>query len=183
MYIFIKNMVCVRCKMIVRTVLEALEIPFVEIELGRVKLPSELSADQRNKLDSALKYYELELMDNAKKILVERIKIAIVEMFHAANGDRILKFSEQLSTSLQYDYTYLANTFSEVENSTIEKFYILKKIERVKELIIYDRLSIKEISYQLSYSSVSHLSKQFKTVTGLTPAGFKKMWESEKYVG
>ena len=176
-------MVCVRCKIIVRNVLEALEIPFVEIELGRVKISSELSSDQRNKLDSALKYYDLELMDNAKKILVERIKIVIVEMFHAADGERIIKLSEQLSTSLQYDYTYLANTFSEVEKSTIEKFYILKKIERVKELIKYERLSIKEISYQLSYSSVSHLSKQFKKVTGLTPANFKKLWESEKLVG
>jgi AraC family transcriptional regulator len=175
-------MVCVRCKMIVKAVLENLEIPYSDIELGRVKIAEELSPGKRNELNTALKVYELELMDNPKKILVERIKIVIIGMFRSANDDIPLKFSEQLSKNLHHDYTYLANTFSEVEGSTIEKFFILKKIERVKELILYEGLSVKEIAYQLNYSSVSHLCQQFKKVTGLTPAKFRKEWESEKYV-
>jgi AraC family transcriptional regulator len=178
MYLFIKNMVCVRCKMIVRSVLENLEIPYLNIELGKVSLPEEISPEKRAQLNTALNYYELELMDNPKKILVERIKLVIAEMFHS-NDSMQLKFSEHLSRSLQYDYTYLANTFSEMEGSTIEKFFIFKKIERVKELIKYERLSIKEISFQLNYTSVSHLCQQFKKVTGLTPAKFKLMWETE----
>lgn len=171
-------MVCVRCKMIVQGVLETQEIPYIEIELGRVKVSFELSSEQKIQLDSALKYYELELMDNSKKILVERIKVVIIEMFHSCSNDKILKFSQELSQKLGYDYTYLANTFSEMEKTTIEKFYILKKIERVKELILYEGLSIKEISYQLNYSSVPHLCKQFKMVMGQTPSQFKKLWES-----
>ncbi|MGK2863112.1 MAG: helix-turn-helix domain-containing protein [Chitinophagaceae bacterium] len=182
MYIFIKNMVCVRCKMIVKSVLENLEIPYSDVELGRVKVFSELSSEQRTQLNSDLNYYELELLDNSKKILVERIKVVIIEMFHSDGDDILLKFSEHLSKSLQYDYTYLANTFSELEGSTIEKFYIFKKIERVKELIKYEGLNVKEISFQLSYSSVSHLCQQFKKITGVTPAEFKKSWKSENYV-
>jgi len=174
-------MVCVRCKMIVKTVLDSLEIPYQQIELGRVKVEKELTPEKRVQLNAALQPYELALMDNSKKILVERIKLTIIDMFQQADGDRMMKFSEQLSKTLQLDYTYLANTFSEVEESTIEKYYILKKIERVKQLIIYEGMSIKEISYQLSYSSVSHLCKQFKLVTGLTPAKFKKSWESERF--
>ena len=179
MYIYIKNMVCVRCKMIVQSVLEDLEILYENVELGRVNITSDLSVEQRMRLNESLKYYELELMDNAKKILVERIKTAIIEMFHSANSDLQLKFSERLSKILQYDYTYLANTFSEMEKSTIEKYYITKKIDRVTELIKYEGMSIKEISYELNYTSVSHLCKQFKKVTGRTPAEFKKVWASE----
>jgi len=178
MTLFVKNMVCVRCKMIVKSVLENLEIPYLDIELGKVKLPEEISLEKRKQLNAALNYYELELMDNPKKILVESIKLVINEMFHS-NSIMQFKFSDHLSKSLNYDYTYLANIFSEMEGSTIEKFFILKKIDRVKELILYERLSIKEISYQLNYTSVSHLSQQFKKITGLTPAKFKLMWEAE----
>lgn len=162
--------------MIVREILAKLNIPFVDVELGRVRISSEISKEQRNSLNSALKRYELELMDSPRKILVERIKTLIIEMFHSSNGDILLKFSEYLGKSLNYDYTYLANTFSEVEGSTIERFYITQKIQRVKELIMYEGMGIKEISYHLNYSSVSHLCKQFKKVTGVTPANFKKEW-------
>lgn len=178
MYLFIKNMVCVRCKMIVQSVLENLDIPFLEIELGKVKLPVEIDADKRKQLDAALNYYKLELMSNSRKILVEKIKLIIIEMFRS--GDNMqLKFSEHLSKSLEYDYTYLSNTFSELEGSTIEKFFIVNKIERVKELLLYEKLSIKEIAYELNYTSVSHLCQQFKKVTGLTPSKFKLAWEIE----
>ena len=177
MFLFIKNMVCVRCKMIVKEILDKHDIPYVDVELGRVEIISGISLLQRDLLDADLRRYELELMDNPKKVLVERIKIAIIESFHSSNGDILLKFSELLSRNLKYDYTYLANTFSELEGSTIEHFYISQKIERVKELMKYESMTVKEIAYQLNYSSVSHLCKQFKKVTGKTPANFKKDWE------
>ncbi len=182
MHIFIKNMVCVRCKMIVKTVLDSLGIRFEEIELGKVTLSSDLDPDKRSELNAALKKYELELLDAPKQILVERVKVSIIEMVNDAKGEKSLKFSALLSRKLNRDYTYLANIFSETENSTIEKFYILKKVERVKELMLYEGMSIKEISFQLSYSSVAHLSTQFKAVTGITPARFKKLWQSQKVV-
>ena len=175
-------MVCVRCKMAVQSVLEGLEIVYLTVELGRVKIAGELNSEQQKRLNAALKHYELELMDNKKKILVERIKALIIEMFHSPSDEIRLKFSEYLSKSLHYEYTYMANTFSEMEGSTIEKFYILSRIERVKELLVYESLSIKEIAYQLNYSSVSHLCMQFKKVTGHTPSVFKELCESEELV-
>lgn len=174
-------MVCVRCKMIVRSLLQSLGIDFEYVELGKVKLYSEIDPDKKRELDIALKFYELELLDTSRNILVERIKISIIEMVNTPNEGKALKFSELLSRKLNKDYTYLANIFSESEKSTIEKFYILKKVERVKELMIYEEMTIKEISFQLNYSSVAHLSTQFKAVTGVTPARFKKIWQSKKF--
>ncbi|MCG2615150.1 AraC family transcriptional regulator [Terrimonas sp. NA20] len=171
-------MVCVRCRIIVEEILTRLNVPFEKVELGKVTMSSGLTPDQRHLLDVWLAHYELEVMDNAKQILVERIKISIIEVFHSKNDDLLLKFSEHLSKDLSYDYTYLANVFSEVEGSTIEKFYIQQKIQRVKELIMYEGMGLKEIAYSLNYSSVSHLCKQFKKVTGKTPAGFRKDWQA-----
>ncbi|MET0462731.1 MAG: helix-turn-helix domain-containing protein [Chitinophagaceae bacterium] len=176
MYLFIKNMVCVRCKIIVEEILDRLSIPFEKVELGKVWLLSAITFEQRQQLNSWLAHYELEVMDNSRQILVERVKVSIVEIFHSNNDDLLLKFSEHLSKKLNYDYTYLANVFSEVEGSTIEKFYIQQKIQRVKELMMYERMELKEIAYSLNYSSVSHLCKQFKKVTGVTPAGFRRNW-------
>ena len=175
-------MVCVRCKMAVQAVLEGLKIDYLTIELGRVKLVSALTPEQKNELNEGLKHYELELMDNKKMIIVERIKILIIQKCQSPDFENELKFSVYLSESLEYDYTYLANIFSEMEGSTIERFYILNRIERVKELMIYEALSIKEIAYQLNYSSVSHLCLQFKKVTGQTPSIFKKQCESHGFV-
>ncbi|WP_241237885.1 helix-turn-helix domain-containing protein [Pseudoflavitalea rhizosphaerae] len=175
-------MVCVRCKMIVKTVLDSLNIQFNEVELGKVVLSSDLNPEQRRELNAALRYYELELLDSPKQILVESIKVSIIEMVDTAKGEKSIKFSGLLSRKLNRDYTYLANIFSEIEKSTIEKFYILKKVERVKELMIYEGMSIKEIAFQLSYSSVAHLSTQFKAVTGITPARFKKLWQAQRRV-
>ncbi|MEO5564975.1 MAG: AraC family transcriptional regulator [Chitinophagaceae bacterium] len=182
MTIYIKNMVCIRCKMAVQTVLERLEIDYLAIELGYVKLTGKLNPAQHTRLSAALKHYELELMDNKKEVLVERIKNLITEIFHSENDDLPLKFTEYLSKNLHYEYTYLSNVFSEMEGITIERFFISNRIERVKELIIYEEMSIKEISYQLNYSSVSHLCLQFKKVTGITPSMFKKLCESDEYI-
>lgn len=176
-------MVCVRCKMAVQAVLEALDIGFVSIELGRVILVHDLTAEQEEKLKAGLKHFQLELMANKKAILAERIKTMILQLFQSSDKTELpLKFSDYLSKSLFLDYTYLSNTFSEIEGSTIERLYIHTRIERVKELIVYEELSLKEISFQLNYSSVSHLCRQFKKVTGKTPSEFKKLCMSEDYV-
>jgi AraC family transcriptional regulator len=180
--LYIKNMVCVRCKMAVQTVLEELKIGYLQIDLGRVRLTEELTPEQQKDLNTALNRYELELLDNRKSILVEQIKILILEMFNSPDSDLELKFSEYLSKTLHHEYTYMANVFSEKEGSTIEKFYILTRIDKVKALLVYEALSIKEIAYRLNYSSESHLCQQFKKITGQTPSAFKKMWEAEKLV-
>lgn len=175
-------MVCVRCKMAVQAVLDNLNIAYTTIELGKAKLTTDLSAQQRNDLDAALRVYELELIDDKRKILVEKIKTLIVEIFHSSCVELRLKFSEHLSQQLNYDYTYLSNVFSELEGSTIEKFYISQRIERVKELMVYEDLSVTEISHHLNFSSVSHLCLQFKKVTGQTPSLFKKLCSTEDFV-
>ena len=178
MNIYIKNMVSARCKMAVQTVLEELEIDYLGIETGIVKLTRDLTPEQRKKLDAALKHYELELMDDKKKVLVERIKSEIFDLFHTPYFENHLKFSEYLGKALNNDYTHLANTFSEMEGITIERFFISKRVERVEELMTGQSLSIKEIAYQLNYSSVAHLCQQFKKVTGQTPSAFKKQYSS-----
>ena len=181
MFIFIKNMVCVRCVMAVKSVLETNNISYLQVETGRAELETELSADQYKELQKGLAYYELELIDNKRQILVERIKNLIVEMIYFPNGDPVMKFSVMLSEALGYDYTYLSNIFSELEGSTIEKFYILMRIRRVKELILHEKKSIKEIAYLLNYSSVAHLCFQFKKITGQRPSEFKKISQSPHY--
>ena len=181
MVIYIKNMVCVRCKMAVQAVLDGLQIDYYVIGMGKVKLTAALSTQQLQQLSEGLSYYKLELMDNKKKILTEQIKTVIIELFELPAKEMLLKFSEYLSNQLQYDYTYLANIFSETEGTTIERCYISYRIERVKELMLYESFTIKEISYQLNFSSVSHLSQQFKKVTGLTPAAFRKLCASVDY--
>lgn len=171
-------MVCVRCKMAVQVVLEKLEIDYKEIEIGKVTLSKELDPEKQKKLNEALQYYELELMDHKKAILVERIKNLITEMFHSPDNEIPLKLTHYLSKTLHHEYTYLSNIFSEVEKSTIERFFISTRVQRVKELLIYEGLSIKEITYELNYSSVAHLCGQFKKVTGKTPSLFKKQFHA-----
>lgn len=182
MNIYIKNMVCVRCKMAVQSVLEQLGIGYLTIELGRVKLAQDIGPEQMAELQPALQHYQLELMEDRRKIITEQIKVLILEMFHMPEINLHQKFSDYLSKRMFYDYTYLANIFSETEGSTIERFYIVSRVERVKELIVYEKLNITEISYELNYSSVSHLCQQFKKVTGQTPSEFKKLCESEDFV-
>jgi len=166
-------MMSIRCKMMVKAELEKLGLHYTVVDLGKVEVKEEISQDQRQHLAIALKKMGLELMDDKKAILIERIKNVIIETIHYSDEALKINFSDHLSEKLNYDYTYLANLFSEVQGTTIEHFIIMHKIERVKELLVYDELSLTEISYMLHYSSVAHLSNQFKKVTGLTPTFFK----------
>jgi AraC-like DNA-binding protein len=161
--------------MAVKEELKKLGLHFIFVDLGEIDIMENISADQREKLKSGLFNSGLELMDDKRAILIEKIKNVIVEMVHYS--DEIVKtnFSEYLSSKLKYDYTYLANLFSEVQGVTIEHFIISHKIERIKELIIYGELNISEIAWKMNYSSVSHLSNQFKKATGLSPYHFKQM--------
>jgi AraC-like DNA-binding protein len=168
-------MVCIRCKMVVNKELTKLGLHYTTLELGEVEVLENISAEQRDLLKAALLKSGLELMDNKKSVLIQKIKTVIIELVHYSKEPLTIKFSDFLSQKLNYDYTYLANLFSEVQGTTIEKFFITHKIERVKELLIYDELSLTEIAYQMHYSSLSHLSAQFKKVTGLTPSHFKQL--------
>ncbi len=168
-------MVSLRCKMIVKDELKKLGMPYVILELGMVELMNDISDAQREELKTNLLKSGLELLDNKKSILIEKIKNAITEMVHYTDELPKSNYSEYLSKKLNYDYTYLANIFSEVKGITIQQFIIIHKIERVKELLLYDELTLTEISYKLHYSGVSHLSKQFKKVTGLTPSFYKQL--------
>jgi AraC-like DNA-binding protein len=173
-------MVCIRCKMVVKDELKKLGIRHAIVELGEVEIFDGIEQEQHNMLKKALLVSGLELMDDKKSVLIEKIKNVIVELVHYSEEPLLLKFSEYLSQKLNHDYTYLANLFSEVQGTTIEKFLISHRIERVKELLVYDEMNLTEISYQMHYSSVSHLSAQFKKVTGLTPSHFKRLKETRK---
>ncbi len=161
--------------MVVKAELEKLGLHFTVIELGEVEIQETVTPDERIQLKTALLKSGLELMDDKKSVLIEKIKNAIVELVHYSEEPLTVNFSEYLSDKLNHDYTYLANLFSEVQGTTIEKFLISHKIERVKELLVYNELNLTEISYLMHYSSVAHLSSQFKKVTGLTPSHFKEL--------
>jgi AraC-like DNA-binding protein len=175
MKIFIKYMVCIRCKMVVKSELEKLGLHYKKLELGEVDIIGDMTPEQQEQLKSALLKSGLEMMDDKKAVLIEKIKNVIIEMVHYADEPLKTNFSDYLTEKLHYDYTYLSNIFSEVTGITIEHFLIAHKIERVKELLLYDELNLSEISYRLNYSSVAHLSNQFKKVTGLTPTYFKAL--------
>ena len=168
-------MVCSRCQMVVKTELEKLGVRYVDVNIGEVNTIEDVPRDKLDQLDMALRKAGLMLMDDKKSILVEKIKGAVIELVHYTEEQINTNLSDYLSEKLNYDYTYLANLFSEVKGITIERFYLTHKIERVKELIVYDELNLSEIAYKLHYSSVAHLSNQFKKITGLTPTHFKKL--------
>ena len=173
--LFIKNMVSIRCKMLVRAELESLNLHPLIVELGEVTLKEEISDGEHESLKTALTKSGLVLMDDKRSILFEKIKNVIIEMIHYADELPETNFSDYLSNKLDYNYIYLSNLFSEIKGITIEQYIISHKIERAKELLIYDELTLTEIAYKLHYSSVAHLSNQFKRVTGLTPSFFKNM--------
>jgi AraC-like DNA-binding protein len=168
-------MVCIRCKMVVKAELEKLGLRYSYVELGEAEIIDDLSKEQLATLGVALKKDGLELMDDKKSILVERIKTIIIELVHYTDDQIKVNLSDYLSNKLNYNYTYLANLFSEVKGTTIENFYLAHKIEKVKELLVYDELNLTEIAFKLHYSSVAHLSNQFKKMTGLTPSHFKNL--------
>lgn len=175
MKVLIKNMVSTRCKLIVQHLLQELDIAYTVVELGEVSVMLPLSEDKKNTLKQALLAQGFELLEDKKTILIEKIKNIIVEMIHYSEELPLNNYSVFLSDKLQLDYTYLSNLFSEVKGITIEHYIIAHKIERAKELIIYNQLSLTAIAETLHYSSVGHLSRQFKQVTGLTPTFFKNM--------
>lgn len=173
-------MVCIRCKMVVKDELQKIGLTYHAIELGEADLENPISASQHEKLKAALLMSGLELMDDKKSVLIEKIKTAVIEQVHYSEEPLIVNFSVYLSQKLHHDYTYLANLFSEVQGITIEKFFIAHKIERVKELLIYNELNLTEIAYLMHYSSVAHLSNQFKKVTGLTASHFKQLKDKRR---
>ena len=175
MKLYIKYMVSLRCKMVVKDALNDLGLHYIMIDLGIVEISEELTEDQREKLKKALLVSGLELMDDKKSIIIEKIKNVIIEMVHYSDEMPKVNYSEYISQKLGQDYTHMSKIFSEVKGITIEHFIIFHKIEKVKELLLYDELNLTQISYILDYSSVAHLSKQFKKVTGLTPSYFKQL--------
>jgi AraC-like DNA-binding protein len=175
MKLFIKFMVSLRCKMVVKAELEKLGLDHGVVDLGEVEVKGHLSEEQRESLKKALLMSGLELMDDKKAILIQKIKNIIIEMVHYMDEEPLVKHSIYISEKLDQNYTYLANLFSEATGITIEQYIIAHKIEKAKELLLYDELTLTEISYRLNYSSVAHLSSQFKKVTGLTPTFFKNL--------
>jgi len=175
MKLYIKYMVSIRCIMVVKAELDKLGLSHGNVTLGEVEVLGSVSPAQLLQLRQELAVSGLELMEDKKAILVERIKQVVIEMVHYAEERPKCNFSDHLSNALKYDYTYLSNLFSEVKGTTIEQFIIAHRIERVKELMLYNELNLTEIAEKLNYSSVAHLSNQFKKVTGLTPSYFKKM--------
>jgi len=180
MKLYIKYMVSLRCKMMVKEELKKLGLQYVFVDLGMVEVLEDITEKQREQLKANLLRSGLELLDNKKSILIEKIKNVITEMIHYCDEPPKANYSDYISEKLGYDYTYLSNVFSEVKGITIQQFIIIHKIERAKELLLYDELTLTEISYKLHYSSVSHLSNQFKKVTGLSPSFYKQLKQKRK---
>ena len=168
-------MVCIRCEMVVKSELEKLGIKYLTVKIGEADVVEWLSAEQMEQFNNALKNSGLELLDDKKSMLVDKIKNVVIELVHYSEDQLKANLSDYLYEKLNYDYTYLANLFMEVKGITIEQFFIMHRIERVKELLVYDELSLTEISFRLHFSSLAHLSNQFKKVTGLTPSHFKNL--------
>ncbi len=175
-------MVSLRCKMLVKAELEKLNLKHNIVELGEVEIMDDISTEEHDELKNNLLQSGLELMDDQRAILVEKIKNIIIELVHYTDEIPKISFSDYLSEKLKHNYSYLSNLFSEVKGTTIEHFIIIHKIERVKELIIYNELNLSEIAYKLHYSSVAHLSTQFKKITGLTPSFFKSLKHKKRTV-
>jgi AraC-like DNA-binding protein len=173
-------MVSNHCKIAVKAELKKLGLHFIVVDLGEIEIMEEISTDQREQLKVALLNAGFELMDDKRAVLIERIINVIIEMVHHTTEVIKINFSDYLSEKLDHDYTYLSNMFSEVKGITIQQFIIIHKVERIKELLMYDELNLTEISYLLNYSSVAHLSNQFKKITGLSPSHFKHLKEKRR---
>ena len=180
MKIYVKNMACESCKVFVKDVLEELDISTVKVELGEIETKENVSDEEKLLLNKKIKEVGLELLEKKQGVLIEKIRQVMIDYVYKSDERPNIKFSVMLSEELGQNYTYLANFFSEVEATTIEQFIIALKIERIKELIIFGEDSFSEIAYKLHYSSVSHLSTQFKKVTGLSPKHFKELKERRR---
>jgi AraC-like DNA-binding protein len=168
--------------MLVKSELDKLGVHYTSVELGEAEIKDNISQEQLDRLNIALKKTGLELMDDKKSILVEKIKAVIIELVHYNEEQVKVNLSDYLSKKLNHDYTYLASLFSEVKGITIEQFYLAHKLEKVKELLVYDELNLTEIAFKMHYSSVAHLSNQFKKITGLTPSHFKQLKHKRRSV-
>ena len=175
MKIYIKYMVSLRCKLMVKVELNKLGLSYLTMDLGMVEMIKDITLKQHAQLKKNLLTSGLELLDNKKTILIEKIKNVVIEMIHYCETLPKVTYSEYISEKLNYDYTYLSTLFSKAKGMTIQQFIIVNKIEKVKELLLYDELSLSEISYKLHYSSVAHLSNQFKKITGFTLLNFKHL--------
>ncbi len=168
-------MVSNHCKLTVKEELKKLGLHFIVVDLGEIEIMEELSEEQREELNTSLQAVGFELMDDKRAVLIEKIINVIIEMVHHPTEEIKVNFSDYISEQLNYDYTYLSNIFSEVKGITIQQFIIIHKVERIKELMMYDEFNLTEISHKMNYSSVAHLSNQFKKITGLTPSHFKQL--------
>ena len=180
MKLYVKYMVSLRCKLMVKHELEKLGLHYIIVELGMIEIKENISESQRQELKSNLAMSGLELLDDKKSILVDKIKNIIIEMIHYSDEMPKTNYSDYIAEKLDYDYTYLSNLFSEVKGITIQHFIIKHKIERAKELILYNELNLTEIAYKLNYSSTAHLSNQFKKVTGNTASYYKNIGKKRK---
>ncbi|HZW66413.1 MAG TPA: AraC family transcriptional regulator [Hanamia sp.] len=178
--LFIKNMVCNRCIMVVQNELDKLGIDVKNIKLGEVTIAEKLSPEEKENLEKALVPLGFEVIDEKKSRIIEKIKNIIIDLVHHQDNGLTTNLSDVLRSQLHHDYNYLSNLFSEVEGITIEKYFIAQKIEKVKELLVYDELSLSEIAFRLNYSSVAYLSNQFKKVTGLTPSHFRQIGKDRR---
>ncbi len=179
--LFIKNMVCNRCIKVVREEMEALDLQVVDIKLGEVLVAKGSQSIDFSKLNKRLEENGFELLDDKKARIVEKIKNIVIEVVRKDEGETPnLNFSDIIASGVGMDYTYLSNLFSSLESTTIERYIILQKIERVKELLVYNELTLSEIAWKTGYSSVQHLSSQFKKITGFTPSHFKKIREDKR---
>lgn len=182
MKIFVKNMACESCKVVVKNALEELDIIPIKVELGEIETQENLTTDEKVLLNNKLKKVGLELLEKKNGILIEKIRKIMIDYVNNPNDKPPIKFSTYLSEQLNYSYAYLANFFSEIEATTIEQYLISLKIEKIKELILFQNDTLSEIAYKLNYSSVAHLSAQFKKATGLTSSHFKKLKEKRKSI-
>tara|TARA_R110000868_G_scaffold56307_2_gene174313 strand:+ start:366 stop:938 length:573 start_codon:yes stop_codon:yes gene_type:complete len=169
----IKNMVCPRCIMAVRDELKELEIQFQDVQLGQVILSDPIDKQKLKSLSNQLNALGFELLEPGKSVLISKIKTVIIEQIHHAQEPLSINFSSLISDNLHQEYAYLSRLFSSVEGITIEKFIVLQKIEKVKEYLVYNQMTLSEIALEMNYSSVAHLSAQFKKETGMTPTKFK----------
>lgn len=173
-------MVCSRCKMVVKSEFEKLGLQTISVELGEVELQNEMTESQKEVLLQNLRSLGFDLIDDKKSKTIEKIKTLIIDLVHHKNNELKTNLSDYLAKNLNQDYNTLSNLFSEVENTTIEKYFISQKIEKVKELLIYNELSLSEIADMLNYSNVAHLSNQFKKITGFTPTSFKQLKDKKR---
>jgi AraC-like DNA-binding protein len=180
MHLYIRNMVCNRCILVVKNELEKLGYDPVQVQLGEVELKENLSGNELSAFKNRLDELGFELIDDSKSKLIEKMKLIVIQLVHHGEGKLHQNYSEYIASKLNKEYNYLSHLFSEVEGTTLEKYIINQKIERVKELLVYNELTLSEIADSLGYSSVAHLSGQFRKVTGLTPSYFKQLKENKR---